>query len=231
VLELLAAHLPARFPQTYRREGSALRILAANRVVALGGAPALLTASRLVQEDLLLMQRREDGWRLVAGSLCFPSTWVLAEKLGAGMDAIHAPAPGYGGRMADRVARIFDNLKAEQPVERFNWSIYGDGRLRYAQSKQDPFERFPPGRSVSHAHIRVERQTLRRLPRSGDILFTVRVHVDPVAAFASHARGRELARALRDQLAALTQDQLAYKGIVEARARLMELLGAIGGGA
>jgi dimethylamine monooxygenase subunit A len=227
-LELLVAHLLGHFPQAYRREGDAVRVLAADRSVALGGEPPLLTASRLVQEDLLLMQRCAQGWRLVAGSLCFPSTWVLAEKLGLVMDAIHGPVPGYAGKMGDRIARIFDNLKAEQPVERLNWSIYSDARLRYAQSKQDPLERFPPDQPVAErAHIRVERQTLRRLPRSGDILFTVRVHVDPVAAFARDPRGRELALALHGQLAALDPAQLAYKGIVEAQARLLEALAAL----
>jgi hypothetical protein len=227
VLELIAAHLLAHDPDAYRREGGAIRILPGDRLVALGGEPALLTASRLVQEDLLLMRRDAEGWRLVAGSLCFPSTWVLAEKLGQEMNAIHGPAPGYAGKMAQRVARIFDNLKAEQLVERFNWSIYGDARLRYAQSKQDPLQRFPPGQSVAHAHIRVERQTLRRLPRSHDILFTVRVHVDPAAAFSENARGRELARALHDQLAELSPAQLTYKGIVEARERLLDALLAV----
>jgi hypothetical protein len=227
VLRLLSAHLLTRYPQTYRREGKRMRIAPGDRLVALDGEPALLTASRLVQEDLLLMRRDAQGWRLVAGSLCFPSTWVLAEKLGCDMEAIHTPAPGFAGRMADMVARIFDNLKPDQLVERFNWSIYGDARLRYAQSKQDPLQRFPPGRPVTHAHIRVERQTLRRLPSSGDILFTVRVHVDPVAAFAVHAQGREWARALHDQLDALTPQQLAYKGIVEARERLLDALAAL----
>lgn len=227
VLQLLAAHLPARYPEVYQREGEALRILPSDRLVALEGAPALLTASRLVQEDLLLMRRDDEGWRLVAGSLCFPSTWVLAEKIRRPMDAIHAPVSGYAGKMAGMVARIFDNLKAEQPVERFNWSIYGDALLRHAQSKQDPLRRFPPGQSAAHAHIRVERQTLRRLPLSGDILFTVRVHVDPAAALAVDPRGRELARALRDRLAALSPDELAYKGIVEARERLLAALAAL----
>ena len=152
-LELLAAHLPARFPQTYRREGSALRVLPGDRLVAFGGEPALLTASRLVQEDLLLMRRCEGGWRLVAGSLCFPSTWVLAEKLGRDMDAIHGPVPGYAGKMAGTIARIFDNLKVEQPVERLNWSIYGDARLRYAQSKQDPLSDFRRARRCPSAPI------------------------------------------------------------------------------
>jgi len=181
-----------------------------------------------VQEDLLLMRRDPEGWRLVAGSLCFPSTWVLAEKLGRDMAAIHGPVPGYAGKMAGMIARIFDSLKADQLVERLNWSIYSDDRLRYAQSKQDPLQRFPVGVDVSgRAHVRVERQTLRRLPTSGQILFTVRVHVDPVSAFSSDARGRELARALHDQLAALSPAQLAYKGIAEARERLLGALEAI----
>jgi hypothetical protein len=228
-LELLSEHLPTRYPATYRRRGDALLILPSDRLIDLHGEPPLLTASRLVQEDLLLMRRGQTGWRLVAGSLCFPSTWILQEKLGRNMDAIHAPAPGYADKMAAIVARIFDNLKADQLVERFNWSIYGDARLRYAQSKQDPLERFPPGESVARAHIRVERQTLRRLPLSGDILFTVRVHVDPIAAFSRDSRGRELAASLRDQLAALNAEQLAYKGIVEARERLIEALNEFAG--
>jgi dimethylamine monooxygenase subunit A len=228
VLEMLVAHLLAHYPQTYQREGEALRIKPADRPVALRDAPALLTASRLVQEDLLLMRRDAEGWRLVAGSLCFPSTWVLGEKLGLPMEAIHGPVPGYAGKMATMIARIFDNLKVDQPVERLNWSIYSDARLRYAQSKQDPLERFPPDQSVAErAHIRVERQTLRRLPLSGDILFTVRVHVDPIAAFARHPHGAALARALRDQVASLNAAELSYKGIVEARELLLAALAAI----
>lgn len=229
VLELLGAHLLVRYPQIYRREGAALRIVPCDRLVALEGPAALLTASRLVQEDLLLMRRDDRGWRLVAGSLCFPSTWLLQEKLGRDMDAIHAPAPGFVGKMAGMVARIFDSLKPGQLVERFNWSIYGDGRLRHAQAKHDLLQRFPSGQSAAGLHIRVERQTLRRLPGSGDILFTVRVHLDPASAFARNARGRELARALRGQLAALDHDQLAYKGLVEVRERLLATLDALSG--
>jgi hypothetical protein len=228
VLELLAAHLPARFPELYRREAGALRVLPNDRLVALDGAPPLLTASRLVQEDLLLMRRADADWRLVAGSLCFPSSWRLGDKLGRPLEGIHAPAPGLGGRTAAMIARIFDNLKADQPVERFNWSIYGDGELRHAEAMQDPLIRFPPDEAVlDRAHVRVERQTLRRLPRSGDILFTVRVHIDPLAALSSDARGRALARALRDALAGLSAAQLAYKGLFEARGRLLAALVAI----
>jgi dimethylamine monooxygenase subunit A len=222
VLELLIAHLPARFPGIYRREGAAMRVIPARRSIALQGEPPLLIASRLVQEDLLLMQRGAVGWRLVAGSLCFPSSWLLSEKLGRNLDAIHAPVPGFTGRMADRVARIFDNLQAARLVERFNWSIYGDAELRHAQPRQTRFPGAAPLGPV--AHIRVERQTLRSLQRTGDILFTVRVHLDPLAAIARHPRGRLLAASLHTQIRELSGDQLAYKGLTEARENVLDAL-------
>jgi hypothetical protein len=228
VLELLAAHLPRRFPALYRREGRALRIAPGDRTVDLRGEPPLLTASRLVQEDLLLMQRLDDGWRLVAGSLCFPSTWVLSEKLGRPLEAIHAPVPGFSGSMTSRVARIFDHLRPEAPVERFNISIYGDARLRHAEPRQAPHERFPLGGSIlGRAHLRVERQTLRKLRRSGAIVFTVRVHLDPLAALEDNVKRPALARALREHVDALSPEELAYKGLAETREPLLAALAAL----
>mgnify|MGYP000846223527 CR=1 FL=1 len=38
----------------------------------------------------------EGGWRLAAGSLCFPSSWSLVEKFGKPLQDIHAPVPGFG---------------------------------------------------------------------------------------------------------------------------------------
>ena len=60
----------------------------------------------------MLMRRGEDGWRLAAASLCFPSSWSLEEKFGRPLQDIHTPVPGFGRgtRTADIIHRIFDNL-------------------------------------------------------------------------------------------------------------------------
>ena len=79
---------------------------------------------------------------------------------------------------------------------------------------------------VPSAFIRVERQTLRRLPNSGDILFTIRIYVDPLAALARHPEGRSLARSLRDQLVALDEPQAAYKALLAHRGRIVAALDA-----
>ncbi|WP_436639042.1 heme-dependent oxidative N-demethylase family protein [Microbaculum sp. FT89] len=241
VLALLADHLPARFPGIYTRDGDHVAIAGTGRTVDLDtGAAPLLTASRLIQEDLVVMRQGPEGYRLVAASLCFPSSWSLAEKFGRPMSQIHAPVPNWEGKMGQRVDRIFQTLKVDRPVWRLNWSLYPDAELHHPESRERPRDWFSGGGSfggdssgggvsgaiVPSAFIRVERQTLRRLPISGDILFTIRIYVDPLAALARHPEGRSLARSLRDQLLALDEAQAAYKALLEHRGRIVAALEA-----
>ena len=179
----------------------------------------------MVQDDLVLMRREPAGWHLAAAALAFPSSWRLAEKFGRPMDTIHADVPGWAGPMAGRVARIFDALRRDAPVWRLNWSIQFGGGLRMALPK-NAAGGAAPGRGDAPEGaplVRVERQTLRRLA-CGDILFTIKVMLDPVDAFARHPDGARLAGALASQLAALTPDQLAYKGLTDERETLLARL-------
>ena len=229
VLAMLADHLLQRFPALYAREGDAIRVVPAGVSVPIDGAmPPLEAASRLVQEDLVLMRQGPEGWRIAAASLCFPSTWVLQEKFGRSMEAIHQPVPGYAERMGPRIGRIFDNLQADRPVLRYNWSLYDApdlfaprrGPRRWLSEAVDP---------DANVFIRVERQTLRRLPDSGDILFTIKVLVDPLGAIRRHPDRVDLAESMRRQLLALNAGEMAYKGLTETRDRVVEKLMVLAG--
>jgi hypothetical protein len=236
VLELVADHLTRH--RSGISPGAADRDFIGERLRRFGGSdePRLQIAARLVQEDLVLMRRSDDGWRLVAASLCFPSSWSLAEKFGRPLQDIHNPVPAFGpgSRMATLITRIFDNLRIEQPVERLNWSLQEDAELYHPRSKSQRDARIERDGTTllgalpaEAAFIRVERQTLRKLPASGDILFTIRVYLDPIAVLKRHPRRAELASSFADQLAALDQGQLAYKGLTADRDRLIEELRAV----
>lgn len=234
VLEALVDYLPARFPEIYRRDGDEMAIGEGGRRVRLDpdDPVPLKTASLMVQEDLVLMRKCDDGWRLVAASLCFPSSWSLAEKYDRPLQVIHTtvPAFGPGTRIAELIARIFDSLKVELPVERMNWSLQENADLFHPRSKSErdigAEEKggFLAGQTTGGVHIRVERQTLRKMPVSGDILFTIRIYLDPISVLESHRNGPELAHGLEKQLLALNPDQLAYKGLAEGRDRLVAWL-------
>lgn len=243
VLDLLVAHLEAVHPVTRRRNGAGVEPAGFEGITdrlppALREAP-LARASLLVQEDLILMRRDESGWRLAAGSLCFPSSWSLREKFGKPLQEIHEPVPGFGPgtRPAELINRMFDGLQG-QAVERFNWSIQADDRLYHPLSNVERIDRatnrpsrFPDGDVNAHAFIRVERQTLRKLPVSRDILFTIRIHLDPLKVLAGHPDRAVLAASFAEQLLALDQQQLDYKGLTADRDRLVAVLGRMAGSA
>lgn len=228
VLSLLFDHLPRRYPRLYRRDGDLMRIGPDGFPVdPAADEPALMTAARLVQEDLLVMRPGDAaGYRLVAAALCFPSAWSLREKFGTSLDGLHEHVPGYAGQMATRMKRVFDALKPDMLVSRLNWSIYPDASLHHPGSLTLPRDWFGIDRD---AFIRVERQTLRRLPTTGDILFTVKILVDPFEAFAAHPDGPRLAAGLRTQLLALDPDQLRYKNLAAHRDAIADELARIAG--
>lgn len=234
VLDMLVSHLPAKFPTTHRSSGEAVSVVGAphdEALATLAEAP-LVAASLLVQEDLILMRRDESGWRLIAGSLCFPSSWKLTEKFGRALQDIHAPVPGFGPgtRPAELINRMFDGLQG-QAVERYNWSIQSGDALYHPLSDRQRVDRatnrpskFPDGDVNAHAFIRVERQTLRKLLVSRDVLFTIRIHLDPLRVLQRHPDRAALAASFAEQLLSLDIEQLDYKGLTADRDRLVAIL-------
>ena len=144
-------------------------------------ANPLATASLHVQEDLALMVFRDGDWHLDALSLCFPSLWRLADKIGKATGAVHAPVRHYESDLSKKVDTFFSRLKPETPVWRRNLTVKPYPFLHLPT----PSLPMPPG-GISVADdgsplwLRSERQTLRALPASGALLFTIRVQMTPV---------------------------------------------------
>lgn len=212
-LRLLSAHLARVRPDLYRVADGRIAVapLAESHELA-GRAAPLELAGQLVQEDLCLMERGEGGWTLTAASVSFPTRWRLADKIGRPLGAIHDPVPGFADKLAAPVARFFDRLKVERPVWRLNWSLLDDPALF------QPTGHGRTGRdaSVTGANagdrlwLRVERQTLSRLPESGAVLFTIRVHRWPLARLAERP---EAAARLKGAIDTLPPALARYKSI------------------
>jgi dimethylamine monooxygenase subunit A len=223
LLELLLEHLPRRFPEHYRRQGGQIENLITRERFALAAwdeAPLEL-AGRLVQEDLCLMQRGEAGYRLVAAVLCFPAHWRLSDKLGRPLQAIHGPVPGFGERLAGPVDRFFASIQVARPVWRVNWSLVDQPTLFLPPEHRGHPKPVSAERAGEQLWLRVERQTLRRLPRSSDVAFGIRTHVEPLAdAIDSPHAARALAARIRE----MPEPMARYKSILPIRAPLLAWL-------
>ncbi len=155
-------------------------------------------AGRLVQEDLCLLRRDRSGWVLAAGSLCFPTRWRLGDKLGRSLTAVHAPVEGYQAELASRVETMLDRLD-DRIVWRRNWFVHPDGRL-FQPDRPIGGDPVVPARSCGDGlFLRSERQTLRRLPASTWILFTIRIQHAPLGRFLADADRRSRFRRYLDE--------------------------------
>jgi hypothetical protein len=161
-------------------------------------------AGRLVQEDLCLLVLRDGAPHLDAASLCFPSYWRLADKLGRPMAEVHAPVAHYADELASKVDTFLHKLSPERPVWRRNWSIHDDP----SYFLPDP----TPPRTVDAPDglwLRSERQTLRRLVTTDAVVFTIRTQQVPLAAVAERP---DVAQGLAAAIDAWSPTMCAYKG-------------------
>lgn len=165
----------ADLPPGFTRDGD--RVTRPDGVTVPVDGPPLLAAGRLVQEDLLVLQKRGAEHVLVAGLLCFPASWTLSEKIGRPLTAVHDPVDAYDGAMARRVQRLFDHVKDGRPLWRAN-------ALGYAQPDlfQPRSEAAPRPEPEAPRYLRSERQTVLRLSGRDGVLFAVHTTVVPVTA-------------------------------------------------
>lgn len=115
-------HLVQHFPLIFEKEDDLLwnRSTGACWALAASGFHPLDLAGRLSARNLCLMaEDPESGdYRLVAASVCFPSRWRPAEKLGRDLDGIHGPVPRYEPNMDSPMQRFFAKVKPDRSVWR-----------------------------------------------------------------------------------------------------------------
>lgn len=209
------AHLACP-PEAHEAALELLRLLPGAEPDATECDAPLHAAARRVPDDLCLLSP-EDPPRLRAAVLTAASSWRLRDKLGLDVTAIHDPVPELNARLGERMNDFLLRLPTDRIFERSNWFLYDDGA--WDRSEGDALARIPPALGADpavaeHLWLRMERQTLRRLPETRWLVFTIRIHRHPVTDLADHP---PLAAHLRAAMASLDA--------VERQARRLDLVG------
>lgn len=171
---------------------------------ALDPNSGVVEASRLVPDDLCVMEKRENQWRLTAASVCFPSRWRLQDKVNATLDEIHEPVPGYDESLGSLTRRFFERVD-ERGNWRLNWTLLDDDRL-FLPGERDRPKVMDPAKWF----FRVERQTLRRLPITGAVIFTIRTRIEAAETMVQRVDG--FADDVLRVLESAPPQTLSYKG-------------------
>lgn len=182
-----------------------------------------------VQDDIVLLDQRDDDLFADAGVVTFSAGWSFGFDVGMTFLEIHGPVPGL--RESGVITRARDFLMRLQPNQiyrRTNWSMTIGRTLDVsvetladraaARAALDGLDDEAFGRVL---HLRVEVQHLIRLAESGAICFLIRTYLLPLADVAGVDEWRVRMAAV---LAELPEEIAGYKGISGYRDRVVSWL-------
>lgn len=173
-----------------------------------------------IQDDIVLLDIREDTMWLDAGLVTFAADWSFGFDVGMNFLEIHGPVPRVKEeQIVSRAHQFLLRLQPGEQYRRTNWTMTIDRRL---DTSTETYPEWGPDRATiandpalpDRLHLRVEVQHLIRLPHTGVLLFLVRTHLLPLSDIAKVPTWREK---MGHVLAELPDDMAEYKGIARYR--------------
>ncbi len=159
-------------------------------------------------------------------AVCLPSGWAPERKVGRHFNAIHAPVADNATLLAagERLARL---VAGPDHWERFVWTLTANPRLHRHPDRNDSSgwqADATAGELVEQTFLRTERQSFLPIGGRAQAVFMIHIEVRPLA---DALRSEGDAARLHDALASMSEPVLAYRGLTEARHRLLEGLAAV----
>ena len=218
--ELVVAHLLNDYPERFARAHSVIKCLdtgieydSCNHAVE-----PLLQLGNLIEEDFMLIEEVDGSSRITAASNVYSTSGRLVASVGRAIDWAHEPVPRLTDTLGRRIDRIIGSVHSATPCERFNWQLtplssiffpHDNPHAANAAAMHGIYEtlRANPERAGDLLWIRVERQTLSRLPDSRAVAFSLHTYSDPLSSIQSDV---ESVRAILALLRGYSAERLKY---------------------
>lgn len=181
---------------------------------------------RQVQGDFVLLDQRDETLYADAGMVTCQADWSLAFNVGMSWREWHGPVPKATELgVMDRALKYLLNLQLANPVRRLNWTMTVNPRL---DTSPENYPHWGGDRNKVNAdnvseliHLRVELQSLFRLPRSNGIVFSIRCYLMSLKDIATYPRW---AKRLHRVQKTMHPDLIEYKGMTKFHPLLVEWL-------
>lgn len=146
--------------------------------IRLDWADPFKTLGSIVQNDFCILQKPvdlqgdayADEHVLTGAVLCFPASWRLDEKFMRPLRGIHDTVAPYDEGVAKRVQRLFDAIRVDGPLWRFNALYYRDPTLHQPNGQHSVRD---ATQLAEVCYVRSERQSLMRLATSQAVVFGI----------------------------------------------------------
>jgi hypothetical protein len=243
-LELLMEQQAAGYPEhfTLTKDGDRWRWI--NRPLSIDdtftfGDPTTLPyepleyISRQTQGDICVVDQRDGNLWMDAGMVTTQADWSLDFDIGMNFMEWHGPVPlAHQIGVFERALKFLLNLQQGQPTRRFNWTMTINPRLDTSPENYHKWGKdrttVTPENVGEKVHLRVELQSLWRLPRSNAILFVIRCYLMNMEELVTVPKW---ARRFHRVLKTLPPELVDYKGLTRYRDTTIDWLSRFDDGA
>ncbi|KAI4234792.1 MAG: hypothetical protein LQ349_003579 [Xanthoria aureola] len=221
LFEKIVDHLPARFPTMFALDAG--KCVFQNRVTGVQynleecrnePRQMLRLLAENVEEDFYLMCPDNEGVFVMQGFVsCFTNSFFAPGKLGLSMKDIHGPVPDLENKIGKGINHSMKSMRGGSMVQRMGakltkspmqWSLQfcgpdlfrTGGNNFYPDPGQDVDDLSEP-QDLDACYLRVERQSLVRLPDTKAIVFCVRHYITPLEEIKREGNGQHLADAVQ----------------------------------
>ena len=188
--------------------------------------------SDIIEEDFMLLQELDGMMRITASSNAYSSSGRLVSAVGQTVQWAHIPVPTLSDKLGVRIDRVLSSVHADTPCERFNWQVTPMATLFFPHD--DPHRANAnamhavrdalcrePDRAGELLFMRVERQTLNRLPASRAVAFSLHTYSDPLSVLEADPEG---ARSMLRLLEGYSESRWHYSEMDIVREPLLDYL-------
>jgi len=191
LMEMCTQFLCARYPQYFTLSLKGGDYILFNKIldkdfVLKDWDPLRILLENIPEDFAITLPNRETGlYEFRAGVICSSIGWNLATKIGMSLKEIHAPIPDYKDKMSASMDRYFTKMPTSAPIQRGSWGLEHGKPLYLPPDHPDNAVRTQqsPELDLSGLFLRVDWQTLRRLPLSGGIVFNFKALFTPIEEF------------------------------------------------
>jgi len=179
LMEICLQFYCARYPSLFTLTGSGSNTIFTNNLLRsttnIKSMHPLHVILYNIPEDFAIVLRNETNgnYYFRAGVICSSLGWNVGTKIGLSLEEIHVPIPDYKEKMSFSMDRYFSKMPTNNPIQRGSWGLEIGTPLYMPPG--DPHEKLRGFQDekleVENCYLRVDWQTLRRLPLSAGIVF------------------------------------------------------------
>ncbi|KAH8701786.1 hypothetical protein BGW36DRAFT_290274 [Talaromyces proteolyticus] len=188
LMEMVLQFICARYPHLFQLKDNRILVnnILGNEQDIRAKHPLEILMDNIPEDFAITLRDDSTGYYVFrAGVICSALGWNVGTKIGLQLHEIHAPIPDYKEKMKFSMDRFFTKMPADKPIQRGSWGLEV-GRPLY-MPPGDPHEQHrlsqSPNLLLEDCHLRVDWQTLRRLPISGGVVFNFKAVFTPVTEF------------------------------------------------